>query len=107
MLEIDCKILEASKHFSETKGMERSERLISITKKLNCGTYVNSIEGRFLYDKEQFKAKNLDLKFIKPIFVSYKQINAREFIPALSIIDLLMNQSADEIKSHLCSYELI
>jgi hypothetical protein len=106
MLEIDCKTFEASKHFSDTKEMERSERLINITKKLNCGRYVNSSGGNALYDKEHFKANGVDLRFIKPNFVPYKQINAREFVPALSIIDLLMNQSIDEIKNHICSYEL-
>ncbi|MEM8617470.1 MAG: WbqC family protein, partial [Pseudomonadota bacterium] len=55
ILEMNCKIYESSKYFSETRGAGRSERLINITKKLDCSTYVNSANGSSLYDKKQFE----------------------------------------------------
>ncbi len=106
MLGIDCNIHESSKNFSDTKGMERSERIISIAGRLNCDSYVNPAGGVLLYDKEHFKAHGVDLKFIKPNFIPYEQAYSKDFVPALSVIDLMMNQSIDEIKNHLCSYEL-
>ncbi|WP_170329104.1 WbqC family protein [Ruegeria arenilitoris] len=106
MLGIDCKIHESSKDFSDTKGMERSERLICIAKRLKCNSYVNAAGGSSLYDKGHFKEHGIELKFINPNFVRYKQVGSKEFVPALSVIDLIMNQSIDEIRSHLKSYEL-
>jgi hypothetical protein len=107
MLEIEASVYRSSSDFSDSKGIGRSERLISIAQQLNCKTYVNSINASFLYDKQYFSMRGVNLSFIKPKLVGYNQLNATKFIPGLSIIDLIMNLSLDEIKSQLDSYELV
>ena len=56
--------------------------------------------------KQQFKENEIELKFVKTLDVSYKQKN-NEFIPNLSIIDVLMFNSVEEINLMLDDYELI
>lgn len=99
----------SSKKFSSTKKLRGIERLVSISKKLNCENYLNLIGGLSLYKKEDFKTKDVQLKFVKPSLLPYKQpnLNSDNFYPSLSIIDVMMNQSADEIHNQLESYHLL
>ena len=106
-LGLQCEILTSSKDCAETKGMERSQRLISMAKMMGCFRYVNSVNGSLLYKKEDFLEKGIELKFIKPKLIPYQHCNAKNFSPGLSIIDVMMNLSFEEILVHLDSYELI
>ena len=67
--------------------------------------YINPIGGLKLYDKEDFKLHGIDLKFIKTDFFEYKQFD-NEFIPNLSIIDVMMFNSREEVKKMLDLYTL-
>ena len=106
-LNLQCEILTASERFADTKGMERSQRLIAMAHILGCNRYVNSVNGSFLYDKNEFSNSDVELNFIKPTLLPYRQCNAKEFHAGLSIIDLMMNLSVEEIAVHLNSYELV
>jgi len=106
-LNLQCEILTSSEQFAHTKGMERSQRLIAMAQILGCNRYVNSVNGSFLYDKNEFSNNGVELKFIKPTLLPYRQCNAREFHAGLSIIDLMMNLSVEEIRTHLDSFELV
>lgn len=105
-LGIEKKFLFSSKDFPETKSLERADRLIEITQRLNSNNYINPIGGTELYNKDYFKEKGVSLQFIKPISTPYKQFN-EEFIPWLSIIDVLMFNNPSDIKKMLDKYELI
>src|SRR5690554_5802118 len=61
----------SSKKFSESKGMEKADRLIYITKKLDFKNYVNPSGGAEIYEKEYFKERGVTLHFIKNHFSSY------------------------------------
>jgi hypothetical protein len=52
-------------------------------------TYINAIGGQDLYDRPSFNARGVKLKFIKPSIKEYRQFG-NEFVPGLSIIDVLM-----------------
>lgn len=96
--------------FSSDLNMERdanpAQRLIDICKVLKGDTYINSPGGRALYKKEFFDEYGIDLKFIDPIISKYQQINSNEFVPFLSIIDILMNNSPESIKVFFQQYSL-
>lgn len=104
-LDIDLKWMNSSQQFSESKGQERADRLIGITKKLGCNTYFNPIGGKELYQKEYFKSKGIDLGFIQTGEIKYTQLN-NEFIPYLSIIDVLMFNDKNEVKNLLNHFEI-
>ena len=60
-----------------------------------------------LYTKEQFAAGGLTLDFLKSDPVPYHQ-TGEEFTPYLSMIDVLMNVSPEEISDQLLpAYSLI
>jgi len=88
-----------------TKGMEKAERLIQITKDLGYSAYVNAPGGKELYNKQDFKNQGIDLHFINSLECRYPQFN-QEFVPALSIIDVLMFNNIDETKALLNHFTL-
>ena len=104
-LNITTKIERTSEVYQNT-GLERAERLIDICKKENALTYINPIGGQELYTKDYFKKNDINLFFIKTNKIEYKQFK-NDFVPWLSIIDILMFNTPDEISSMLNQYELV
>lgn len=96
----------SSKKYSETKGIEKAERLINICQINQANTYINPIGGKELYQKDTFEKENINLFFIQNQLPSYPQFN-NEFIPGLSIIDVLMFNSKEEVKKMLNQYHLV
>jgi len=86
--------------------LKSQDKVLALCLNQNADTYINSIGGVELYDKKTFKEHNIELNFIKSNPINYKQFN-NEFIPWLSIIDVLMFNSKEEIKNYLNQYTLI
>ena len=80
--------------------LKSTEKVIALCKHQNATTYINPIGGVELYSKEEFKNEGLELKFIKANNIIYPQFK-NEFIPYLSIIDIMMFNSKEDIKNHL------
>ena len=80
--------------------MKSSEKVIDISKKTKSSEYINLIGGVNLYAKNEFKKNNIELKFIKTLNFKYNQIS-NDFHENLSIIDIIMNCSKEEIKNIL------
>lgn len=95
----------SSVSYPETKGLERSERLKQICRKTHADTYINAIGGIDLYDKNDFLKNHINLQFLKPQLLQYKQYK-ETFIPGLSIIDVLMFNSIEDINKMLDQYQL-
>ncbi|MDF0718778.1 WbqC family protein [Kaistella sp. PBT33-4] len=104
-LGITTVLQRSSMEFADTKGLERAERLIAICKQVGAETYINAIGGQELYSKEYFASKGIDLKFIKSEPLDYKQFD-HEFVPWLSIIDVMMFNSVEDIRKMLKYYTL-
>jgi WbqC-like protein family len=75
-----------------------TDKVITICQKLNATEYINPIGGIQLYDKDFFLQNGLLLRFLKSNNFEYKQYE-NEFIPFLSIIDVLMFNSIEESKN--------
>jgi hypothetical protein len=86
--------------------LKSQDKVLSLCKEQNVDVYINSIGGIELYDKEVFKQNNIKLNFIKSNPIKYKQFN-NEFVPWLSIIDIMMFNSKEQIKEYLDKYTLI
>lgn len=89
----------------ETKGFEKADRLIAITKKTGLLNYVNAPGGQNLYTKEYFQSKGVNLFFTKSRPIQYKQYHDT-FVPCLSIIDMLMFCSRSKIVDFMSYYSL-
>lgn len=70
-------------------------------------TFINAIGGRELYSREKCAAEGIDLKFLQSDLPMYKQMRTHEFVPALSILDIMMNVPVDEIRRMLSCYKLV
>lgn len=86
--------------------LKSEQKVIALCKKREATTYINAIGGVNLYDKDRFKQQGLKLNFIKSNPITYKQFN-NQFVPWLSIIDVLMFNSPEKIKEFINSYTLI
>ncbi len=105
-LEIETVFERSSQQYAITKGMEKAARLISICQLNNSATYINLSGGKELYQKETFKKQGINLLFIENELTPYPQFNS-DFIPGLSIIDVLMFNSKEEVKKMLNQYHLV
>lgn len=88
---------------SELKGQNR---IIDLCLKEKAATYINPSGGKLLYNYKAFEAEGINLKFLQPCLSSYSQIAVKEFVPALSIIDVLMNCDKEFIKRELKNFIL-
>lgn len=104
-LEIDTKITISS-DVDIDHTLRSRDKVIAICKKLNASTYINAIGGQELYDIQDFNNEGLNLKFIKSPPLNYKQFK-NEFIPWLSILDVLMFNKKSDITKYLTQYTLI
>ena len=104
-LKIKTEIIETSSIYINNH-LKAQDRLLDICKQLHCTHYINPIGGTVLYDKVAFKSQNIDLTFLKSNVVLYKQFK-KDFIPWLSIIDVLMFNNDEELGFILNKYELV
>lgn len=75
----------------ENIALKGQDRIIDLCKKNHTTTYINASGGRSLYDSASFKKEQIELKFLQPQLIAYAQAGCKEFVPGLSIIDMLMN----------------
>lgn len=99
------KLLRSSK-LSNNKTKKAADKVADIVNLLHGDVYINLPGGRELYNAVFFKSKGLELKFIQPYpCPTYPQI-LTGFVPNLSILDMLMSVSADQLKNWISNYEL-
>jgi hypothetical protein len=105
-LDIDTEIIVSSSVVADHDLLSQ-DRVLSICEALNANTYVNPIGGVELYSSEDFAGVGYDLKFINTNTIEYMQFGD-SFVPWLSILDLLMFNSEDQIKEFIQNqYELL
>lgn len=96
-LDMKTTFLISSEQFSETKNLGRTPRLKEICRRQKAEKYVNLIGGKELYDVIDFASDNIQLSFLKPKIKEYPQ-KSNGFVGGLSILDVLMNNSSQEVK---------
>jgi hypothetical protein len=104
-LNIETQIIPSSSVYSNSE-LKSSARILDICIKANADEYINPIGGTELYQKEAFLGKGINLHFLKTSEIRYSQFSDT-FIPWLSILDVMMFNSPDEIKSILEKHSLI
>ena len=86
--------------------LKGQDKVIAICKKTGATDYYNAIGGQELYDAEDFKKENINLHFISTNPIEYRQFK-NEFVPWLSILDVMMFNTVEEIKILLDEYKLM
>tara|TARA_R110002049_G_scaffold82349_2_gene209554 strand:+ start:513 stop:1214 length:702 start_codon:yes stop_codon:yes gene_type:complete len=104
-LEIRTELVVASE-IPIDHNLKSQDKVIAICKGLGATEYINPIGGTSLYSKETFSDIGLRLYFLKSEMIEYPQLE-NEFIPWLSIIDVMMFNSKETINEYLTRYDLI
>lgn len=105
-LGLNTRFIKSSEKYNN-KSCAAADRLIDICNKEKVNNYVNAIGGRELYSKEYFAQNGIELRFLLPEKISYKQFD-QGFVPWLSILDVMMFNSPEQVKNNLLSsYRLI
>lgn len=106
-----CKYLQVNTEFffssdiNKNSTLKGQNKILHICKLLETSSYVNTIAGETLYNKDDFEKQNIELKFLKSKTQGYPQFK-NEFVPNLSILDVMMFNSIEEIRQMLDNYEL-
>lgn len=103
-LDIDKEIYLSS-NIDNNKSLDAKDRLIEMTQLLGCDHYVNSPGGQELYSKNYFINKGVNLSFINTLPYTYNQ-GTTDFVPHLSMIDVLMWNNKKDVFRLLKNYEL-
>ena len=101
-LGLKTKFLQSSELGVEGK---RSGLILNICLKLGSKRYISGVGAKAYLDEEGFKKNNIDVVYIAPFKMEYKQVYPElGFIPDLSIIDYLFNNGTREFKPMVKKY---
>lgn len=99
--------IRISSNIAINHELKNQDKVLALCEAVGANTYVNAIGGMELYSKEAFRNKGIDLKFIKSRPFDYAQFN-NEFVPWLSIIDVMMFNSKEKALSSIAgNFDLI
>ena len=105
-LDIDIKYDIFSKmNLALPEVKEPDEWALYITKELGYNTYINPPGGMSFFNREKYQINDVDLQFLVQEIIPYRQ-NREVFIPALSMIDVMMFCSCNEINEMLYKYKI-
>ena len=111
-IKLICKYLDIktqiiiSSEIAVEHSLKAEKKVITICNALDADGYVNTAGGQEIYNKKEFADNGIELKFIKPKNISYKQFD-NEYSPWLSIIDVMMFNDKETIAAMLEEYELV
>ncbi len=105
-LGIKTKILLSSRDVRKDLSLSAQDKVLQICKNTGATQYINAIGGQDLYNKETFAQNGIQLNFIKMNAVRYQQFK-NDFVPNLSVIDVMMFNSPEIINKMLDDYELL
>ncbi len=94
--------LIVSSNITIDHGLKAEQKVMALCRARQADVYINPIGGVDLYSKPDFEQAGIELKFLKADNIHYPQFK-NEFIPYLSIIDVMMFNSRDDIRQHLSS----
>jgi hypothetical protein len=98
-LEIATKIV-ASSELSIDHSLGGESKVVAMCRRAGASVYITPIGGVALYSREAFAECGIDLKFLRPTEIPYEQFD-NEFVAWLSILDVMMFNSVDEIRGFL------
>lgn len=104
-LEIKTPLIISSQ-IGANHNLKGEERVIDICKALNAKKYLNPIGGMELYANENFEKNGIELVFHKARVIQYQQFK-NDFAPFLSILDVLMFNSKQEVIKMLSEFDYI
>ncbi len=104
-LGLESELVKTSRAYNN-QNLTGEERILDICRRENGNEYINPIGGTALYSSHRFADAGIALRFLKPETIRYRQFGT-EFVPSLSIIDVLMFNGSRRTAEYLNDYKLI
>ena len=105
-LNMKTNILLSSRDVEKDTSLHAQDKVLNICRNLKAAEYYNAVGGLELYDKEIFSQNGIKLSFLSTDSVNYKQYK-NDFVPYLSIIDVLMFNGATGTQALLNNFKLM
>lgn len=105
-LDMQTRILLSSEEVKKDTSLHAQDKVLDICRNLSTTEYYNVIGGTELYDKATFAENGIKLSFLATDPITYKQYK-NEFVPYLSIIDVLMFNGISGTREYLKAYKLV
>lgn len=103
-LDIDTEIYFSSE-LDKDDTLKGQDRILDICKRLGATQYYNAVGGKQLYSAEAFAKEQIRLHFLETETITYKQFDS-DFQPNLSILDVMMFNSPEQIQEMLHKFVL-
>jgi hypothetical protein len=104
-LDIRCEFLVSSQ-LEQDRALAGEARVIDLCRRLGATRYLNSMGGSGLYDAAAFASAGIELGFVQPATTDYPQLG-QPHVPFLSIIDVLMFNSVEQLRAMLDRYAIV
>lgn len=98
--------LKVSSSIEYDNSLKGQDKVIDLCEKTLATSYYNPVGGMNLYNKTDFRRKNIELNFLEVHEFEYNQMS-KDFAPNLSIIDVLMFNGKEGVKELLYNYRLL
>jgi hypothetical protein len=89
-----------SSELKKNTNLQAEKKILAICEELDTSHYINLAGGKNLYDQQSFEDRGIELSFIQSRSTIYTQFG-KEFVPNLSIIDVMMFNSPGDINNKL------
>lgn len=104
-LDIETELIVSSS-LKKDCSLKGQDKVLDICKILGASEYYNAIGGQKLYSHANFQKQNINLYFLRTEATKYKQFD-NVFQENLSIIDVMMFNSQEEIREMLNKYTMV
>lgn len=104
-LGLSAEIRPSARHY-ENRHLKGEARVLDICRQEGADIYYNPFGGQELYDRATFASAGVELRFIKPGEPRYRQFRC-EFVPHLSILDVLMFNDRETVRKFLADFEVV
>ena len=99
--------IEPSSTIYGNSHLKKTDRLVDICRKEGANIYINAIGGLELYSKDEFAKGGIALQFLRTATIEYPQRGQGTFVPNLSVVDVMMNNTPDSVLQMLVRHELV
>lgn len=96
---------QTSSQVEKPPDLRGQDRILALCETLGATHYINAPGGRSLYEPGAFHARGMELSFLDPDPPPYTQFGA-PFTPNLSIIDVMMFNTRDQLRVLLDAWRL-
>jgi hypothetical protein len=95
-----------SSSLEKDNTLHGQEKILAICETLGATHYINPPGGKSLYDRAAFALRGARLSFIRPRPITYRQFG-KNFVPDLSVIDVMMFNDREQCARLLGEYDLV